>query len=469
LGLGFSFWQNGSAMFSPGALSAKNATGRQSGGFEAHAAFENECHLCHAPLETIQADLCTRCHTNIMQQVTTGQGTHARISQITECRACHPDHHGRDFDPTAAAFALFDHNQTNFTLTWHQVDYDLAPMTCENCHSQEDGFTLQTIACEDCHANYDPGFMAEHLLEVGDNCLACHDGSGNIANFDHSTTRFPLAGQHTEIQCVGCHTDGQFGTLERDCVACHAEPEIHAGFFSSNCEACHTPVDWSAMASLVGGFFDHFEKTQFSLNRHQQDYAGFVMNCAACHTSPDGLQVTFDLRFCIDCHTAADAAFMDEHQTQFGVDCLSCHDGIDRMNDFDHAQVFPLEGAHLDAECTACHADWVFSGTPVACAACHSEPEIHAGIFGLQCESCHSTTAWSPAQMVEHTFPLDHGEQGLVACETCHVDRYTEYTCYGCHEHQPGEIISEHREEGISEAELADCMACHPDGREHDD
>ena len=51
LGLGFFFWQYGSAMFSPGALRGKSTTGRQSGGFESRAAFENECHLCYAPLE----------------------------------------------------------------------------------------------------------------------------------------------------------------------------------------------------------------------------------------------------------------------------------------------------------------------------------------------------------------------------------------------------------------------------------
>jgi hypothetical protein len=66
--------------------------------------------------------------------------------------------------------------------------------------------------------------------------------------------------------------------------------------------------------------------------------------------------------------------------------------------------------------------------------------------------------------MVAHTFPLDHGEQGLIACEVCHVDRYTEYTCYGCHEHQPGEILSKHLEEGISRGELENCIACHATG-----
>jgi hypothetical protein len=469
LALGISFFSNGNAMFSPGELSAKNATGKQSGGFESHAAFEEECERCHAPLETIQADLCVRCHTNIMQQVADELGTHARIGQISDCRVCHPDHRGRDFDPTAAAFPLFDHELTRFTLTWHQVDYDLAPMMCNNCHQQTNGFGLKTEACQDCHTEYDPEFVAAHLQTFGDNCLACHDGSGNLSNFDHSATRFPLLGQHDQIQCTACHIDGAFDTLSTACADCHAEPEIHAGLFSINCETCHTPAAWSALASLDGGAFDHFEQTQFSLNRHQRDYADQLMNCARCHTSPDGVQIRFDLQFCVTCHTTEDAAFMVAHQAEFGPDCLACHDGVDRMHDFDHARFFLLDGAHAEASCTTCHIDRVFSGTPSECAACHSEPEIHAGLFGLQCESCHSTIAWSPAQMVAHTFPLDHGEQGLVACETCHVERYTEYTCYECHEHEPGEILSEHLEEGISQAELADCMACHPDGREHDD
>jgi len=71
--------------------------------------------------------------------------------------------------------------------------------------------------------------------------------------------------------------------------------------------------------------------------------------------------------------------------------------------------------------------------------------------------------------MTDHNFPLDHGESGLVACEVCHTTRYTEYTCYGCHEHQPGEILEEHLDEGISQAEMADCVACHPGGFKEED
>ena len=139
------------------------------------------------------------------------------------------------------------------------------------------------------------------------------------------------------------------------------------------------------------------------------------------------------------------------------------------MSSFDHAQVFPLDGKHAEIECVACHANQVFAGTPKVCAQCHAEPAVHAGLFGLVCESCHTTTAWSPATLLEHSFPLRHGlENGEpeTACAVCHVTSYSEYTCYGCHEHQPAEISRKHSEEGISAVELPACLECHPGGRE---
>jgi hypothetical protein len=124
LGLGFSFIKDGSAMFSPGDLTAQGLAGVALGGFTSHADFENECKYCHAPLETSQADLCIRCHTSVMEQIVAQAGTHFGLENIQECRACHPDHKGRDFDPSAAAFTFFDHAQTGFSLIWHQVNYD---------------------------------------------------------------------------------------------------------------------------------------------------------------------------------------------------------------------------------------------------------------------------------------------------------------------------------------------------------
>jgi len=111
------------------------------------------------------------------------------------------------------------------------------------------------------------------------------------------------------------------------------------------------------------------------------------------------------------------------------------------------------------------HVDQKFRGTPKECAGCHQEPKIHAGLFGADCAACHTAQAWAPAQLTQHTFPLDHGEQGEITCATCHTDSYVAYTCYGCHDHEPAETRRQHAELDLTEARLNDCAACHATGR----
>ncbi len=466
LGMGFSLWRDGGAMFSPGELTAQNSTGQVLNGVRSHAELERDCQYCHAPLQTTQADLCLRCHLTVFEQINTQSGTHGKLSNIQRCRACHPDHRGREYDPVAAAFTEFDHSLTRFSLRWHQVDYNATIMECTACHTSGNGFQVSSTACEDCHDQHPPGFVTQHRQDFGEDCLACHDGLDSMTQFDHTTTGFPLDGEHLSASCASCHREGIFAGTPSTCAACHEEPEVHRTLFSPDCQACHTTSDW-LVVNLPGlGLYDHFSMTGFSLTRHLVDYSNSPLACTGCHTPADGLSLGFDLRFCVDCHTRQAPAFLEEHQAQFGRDCLACHDGVDRMDDFDHNRFFPLDGGHADIPCESCHLPQFYSGTPNRCADCHEEPEIHAGYFGLQCENCHLTSAWSPAQMVAHTFPLDHGGGDLVSCDTCHLSAYTQYTCYGCHEHQQGEILSEHAEEGITGARLENCVECHPTGRE---
>jgi hypothetical protein len=195
--------------------------------------------------------------------------------------------------------------------------------------------------------------------------------------------------------------------------------------------------------------FEHATTTSFSLACHTLDYAGQVMDCAACHLVEAGgrLLKEVDLQTCVACHAQQDLAFMDEHQAQFGPACMDCHDGVDRLSDFDHNRIFLLDGRHAEATCEACHQDETgnkrFRGTPAECVQCHAEPEIHAGVFGLKCQYCHDAAAWTPANLRQHAFPLNHGaEDGVTqaACETCHGANYVEYNYYGCHEHQALEM-----------------------------
>ena len=99
---------------------------------------------------------------------------------------------------------------------------------------------------------------------------------------------------------------------------------------------------------------------------------------------------------------------------------------------------------------------------PHECRACHEEPEVHAERFGINCSRCHTLEAWKPALLLRHTFALDHGEKGKVACQTCHTVTYSENTCYGCHDHDPTDMQAVHEAEGIFE--LEPCSECHPTG-----
>lgn len=464
-GMGLSIWRSGGQAFSPGDLSSKGRSGVRLGGFLSHAEFENECNLCHQPLSTTQADLCLVCHKSVSDQIAQKNGVHGVIEKVSQCSNCHSDHQGRNFDPLLDAMDNFNHDLTTFTLVKHQLDYDASLMECSSCHVIDKKLTIALQKCLDCHMSHDVKFMIQHLEDFGEDCLSCHDGEDRMVAFDHASTNFPLTGVHAVIRCKDCHESGNFENTPRECANCHAEPQVHIGMFQSSCELCHTTQTWIP-ALLDGQEFDHSVQTSFSLARHTKDYAGQAISCHNCH--PDDVHHV-EIKVCETCHRDYDPDFMKEHERQFGTNCTDCHDGVDRMSNFDHADYFPLLGQHAEIECDTCHLkgqnNRIYRGTPKECVQCHAEPPIHAGFFGLQCQYCHTASAWSPAKLQIHRFPLDHGGQGEIACQVCHTQTYTDYTCYGCHEHQPQPIIESHSREKISLEELPACASCHPDGQ----
>jgi hypothetical protein len=478
VGLGLMILRSGGMAFSPGRLSAKTVAGINLSGFASHAEFESRCELCHAPLKTSQDVLCEQCHTDVHHQISSKDGIHGIISRVDQCARCHRDHKGAQFDPGRSSWAFFDHSNTQFSLVWHQVDYDATPLDCAACHTADARFSAPDQKCSACHTQHDRKFMLQHVRDFGGNCAACHDGLDRMVKFDHSKTRFPLDGQHTGLQCVQCHGAGKwlvgsvqtvsqltarsFAQTPIDCAGCHADPDLHKGLFSNDCASCHTAAGWKP-ARIEGKLFDHAATTGFSLTLHAKNYDGTTMSCQACHQ--DGVD-KFGSQICETCHAQGEerAAFMRKHVDQFGATCLDCHDGVDRMSNFDHANFFVLDGKHAKIECDACHKNKVFKDTPKVCVQCHADPPIHAGFFGLKCQYCHSTQAWSPAALKEHGFPLNHGGSGEVACQTCHPAKYAQYTCYGCHDHQPDEIKASHQKAGISAQDLPDCTKCHARG-----
>jgi len=275
-----------------------------------------------------------------------------------------------------------------------------------------------------------------------------------------------------EQECGHCHAPLHCVT-DTQCQDCHLEiaeqrltaTGLHSAFPDvGQCEQCHKEHlgREASITQFAYQNIDHQLLSGFSLADHQWDYDQNAMNCESCHSQNQFSKASLD---CVSCHVAEGHDRIAEHMDEFGSDCVPCHDGTDRMANFEHDHFYALDGEHQNTDCAECHAGKVFAGTSTECVGCHEDPEIHLGIFGIQCQRCHIASAWMPAQLTVHTFLVDHGEDASVSsltCETCHENTYTEYPCYSCHDNQ--EMVDYHDEIDIDADE--NCIDCHPTGRE---
>jgi hypothetical protein len=456
------------------------------------------CEDCHGiEIAIFDQATCTECH-----QTLDGVYTERHLILFgDDCLACH--------DGRESLGADFDHNMAVFVLSGKHAD-----LPCEQCHLNARTLSdLKSTAqnCFACHAEDD-----DHKNQLGEDCAACHNPSDWAqVDFDHDQSAFPLLGEHATVACQSCHPDGQYKDIPKECFACHGNNDPHNKQLGSDCAACHTPFDWNKIAfdhtstsfSLEGSHaqvkctgchtndrFEGIPQDCFSCHGENDPHdAQLGTDCAKCHTAIDWLQITFDhtqTAFpldgghksvdCEDCHidgqlqgTPQDCyachAEDDEHNGRYTQNCAYCHNTTDwKEATFDHSlSAFRLTGAHVNTTCTSCHTDGTFKDTPQQCVACHTDPSYHRGLFGLNCNTCHSTSAWTPAQYnLNHRFPINHGEGGGSSCSKCHPNGLNGYSCYGCHEHSRGEVENEHREEGIKN--FNNCVRCHPDGREHE-
>jgi hypothetical protein len=349
----------------------------------------NQCHVDMFFVDTPTA--CFACH----QQDDPHGGRFG-----TDCAACHNPNDWKDwtFDHTLAAFHLTGKHTTVACEACHTSGYRGTPMDCFSCHKQDEPHGGQFgTACEGCHVT---------------------SGWGNVT-FDHSSTAFPLTGQHNSVACQACHANGVYRGTPKNCFACHASQDAHNGQFGTACESCHVTSGWQDVN------FDH-NTTGFPLTGQHKNTA-----CTACHTNG---QFNGTPANCFACHASEDA-----HNGQFGTACESCHmtSGWQNVN-FDHNTTgFPLTGQHNNTACTACHTNGQFSGTPANCFACHASNDAHNGQFGTDCGSCHSTNSWAGATFNHNntSFPLTGRHNGL-GCTSCHSNGIfsgTPASCYACH------------------------------------
>jgi hypothetical protein len=239
----------------------------------------------------------------------------------------------------------------------------------------------------------------------------------------------PLVQGHAELatDCFACHTPLQGAAADR-CIVCHALPEI-------------------GLRTTKGVVVTRARPIKVSFHQELGD-----PNCMACHSDHAGPKLTQRSRkpfshamlrestrdSCATCH----AAPANEMHRRLNVACSKCHQTQAwKPAGFDHAALPAAQASR--------------------CEACHKAPadKLHGQISG-NCAQCHKLPAWKPANFDhDRFFPL--GRDHNASCVTCHsAGNYSQYTCYGCHEHTPANMQARHREEAAGE-NLDNCVRCH--------
>ncbi len=395
-----------------------------------------------------------------------------------DCQKCHDFAHWK---PVRS----FDHSSTHFPLTGRHENVE-----CAKCHKPEAAnakviqYTgLEFAQCSGCHQDPHHGAFAAR-------CESCHNTDSwkqvhLTSGFDHSKTKFPLAGKHEGLACLKCHKDSNFKTpvAHAKCMDCHQDQ--HKGQFVSRtdhgeCASCHVVEGWKPTTFTE---VSH-RSTSYPLAGKHTGVA-----CAKCHT-PAGLDTNYHpaSKACLDCHR-------DPHAAQFAAAprlnrCEDCHTVAGfHPSTFTLTQHqtsrFALKGAHSAVACQECHrkeagppgADRQFHFGSTACEACHQDP--HHGEFpevlkasakpGQDiCESCHVVRTWQQLKNFDHgttTFALA-GAHAPLHCGDCHKSNAPEAAvreipfktaperCEGCHE----DIHGGQFRKGT---DPVDCASCH--------
>ena len=374
-----------------------------------------------------------------------------------DCALCHK----ADKWAPAVVSPAFKHEASGFPL---EGAHKSTP--CRACHASLD-FKKTARACADCHKDV-------HQGELGADCSRCHtprnfiDRSAQLSQ--HRATRFPLTGYHVTLDCESCHKPEQQGKLVYvntpvECIACHqtqfnstTSPNHVSSGFSTDCTRCHSTAAW------IPATFDHAAGGFPLTGAHK------TLQCSQCHPNNQYTGIPTD---CNHCHSQNyDATTNPNHATAgFSRNCAACH----TTKSFTPAQYnhsatgFPLTGAHKTVQCTQCHPNNQFPGTPTDCYSCHqaqyngtTSPNHATAGFGTDCKVCHTTTTWAGAKFdhAKTAFPLTGAHKAPpLACSACHATSQTPPTdCYACHQAQyNGATDPNHLTLGFP----TDCKACH--------
>ena len=232
------------------------------------------------------------------------------------------------------------------------------------------------------------------------------------------------------------------------------------GPLTMECTACHVTTSWKEMKTSMD--FNH-SSTAFPLTGQH-----VTTTCKQCHTT---LRFAGTATDCFSCHREDFQKMkMPDHQRgQFSHDCTTCHstNGY-KPSIFDHRKTnFQLVGSHLAVDCSSCHQNSRFAGTPTDCYSCHrsdfaAAPNHQRSQFSTDCTTCHPMNGWKPSTFdhAKTVFPLE-GAHRSADCSSCHANsRFagTATDCYSCHQ---TDFAAAKLPDHFSAKFSRDCTTCH--------
>jgi len=427
-----------------------------------HDGVWNSCNDCHTNQTNYQNAECITCHEHNKADTDL---KHLNINgyryQSIGCIDCHPD--GR-------SNGAYNHALSGFLLTGAHIE-----TSCNLCHNQSP--TLNT--CYGCHSvNFNSSSNPNHIsLGFNTDCEKCHttERGWQISQFSEHDNFYTFQGAHINIKnnCILCH-NGNYTNTSSECSYCHLDNynsttnPPHQGLnFNTKCDECHNQNAWQPAT------FNHdAEYFPIFTGSHSDKWD----NCTDCHT----VNGNYSAFSCIDCHAHNNEITDDFHIGVQGYiyssrECVVCHPTGVSLGSFNHANAFPLIGAHNNTTCNKCHTENTYILNKTECKDCHFDAyngalmpnHINYG-FSYECSECHNTEyGWKVYKFDKHDeyYPLI-GKHKLVAtnCQSCHPENYqtAPTQCYSCHytdyvnTSSPNHILV-----GFSN----DCAVCHtPNG-----
>lgn len=408
------------------------------------------CHNDRGPVVSFAAAGCAGCHEDV------------HLTQLgRNCESCHGQ---ETWQPQGQ---IEKHLATRFPLVGAH-----AATGCFRCHpgSEAGLFTPTDTACESCHGDLAANVTAPNHTSQGwlTNCQDCHMATTwrSVGGFGHDD--WPLTGAHTSLDCLNCHTSGQFTALATDCFSCHdtdflgtTDPDHAALGFSTSCQQCHTTSTWQ------GARFNH---------------VGVVNGCVTCHlseyqgtTDPDHIAQGFQTD-CEDCHSTNTWQGANFNHVGITSSCVTCHlPEYQGTTDPDHI------ATGIPTSCEDCHGTTTWSGATFdhnvvsgACVTCHlaeyqatTDPDHQLYGFPTSCDTCHDSNLWSNGTFVHTGFPITSGDHANFQCIDCHTTGTAPtFSCIECHTHNQNDMNSEHSGVGGYSWNSSACYSCHPNGTE---